>query len=186
MTKDHKGWHSRGYLPHFDSPECAQHIVFRTFGSLPKSVLDALPDQPDLRRDEIDAVLDRCCYGPQPLGDPDAALIVQNALLYFDGVKYRLVAWCVMPNHVHIVAALFAGFPLGAVVKSWKAFTAAEINRRRGTCGAFWAPDYFDRYIRNERDLAATVEYVERNPVVAGLAVDPVDWPWSSAGFRRA
>jgi len=185
MTNDHKGWHSRGYLPHFDSPECAQHIVFRTFGSLPKSVLEALPDQPAQRRQEIDAALDRC-VGDRPLANAGAAEIVQNALLHFAGTRYELVAWCVMPNHVHVVAAMLMGYPIGGVVKSWKAFTAAEINRREKTRGAFWAPDYFDRYIRNERDLAVTIEYVERNPVVAGLVENPADWPWSSAGFERA
>jgi putative transposase len=181
MNKDHKGWHSRGYLPHFDSPENIQHIVFRTIGSLPKSVID----NPGSGRAEIDAALDRR-DGPRPLADPRAAEIVQNALLHFDGVRYRLLAWCVMPNHVHVVAEIFAGFPLGGLVRSWKAFSAARINRARGTRGAFWAPDYFDRYIRDEGDLATTIDYVENNPVIAGIARNPVDWPWSSAHAMRA
>lgn len=185
MTDDHKGWHSRGYLPHFDSPESIQHIVFRTLGSLPKTVVDALPASVDCRRETIDAALDRC-DGPRPLADPQAAKTVQNAILHFDGDRYRLLAWCVMPNHVHVVVEAFAGFPLGGLVRSWKAFSAAQINRANGRRGAFWAPDYFNRYIRGESDLGATISYAENNPVVAGLASTPGDWPWSSASVMRA
>ncbi|WP_330082664.1 hypothetical protein [Methylocystis iwaonis] len=118
MTDDHKGWHSRGYLPHFDCPESIQHIVFRTLGSLPKAVVDALPASVDRRRETIDAALDRC-RGPLPLADPQPAIIVQGAILHFDQVRYRLLAWCVMPNHVHVVVEAFAGFPLGGLVRSW-------------------------------------------------------------------
>lgn len=185
MTNAHKGWHSRGYLPHFDSPESIQHIVFRTLGSLPKAVVDALPATVDRRRETIDAALDRC-NGPRPLADPQAAQIVQSALLHFDQVRYRLLAWSVMPNHVHVVVETSTGFPLGGLVRSWKAFSAAQINRALGRRGAFWAPDYFDRYVRDETDLGATISYVENNPVVAGLASTPADWPWSSASVMRA
>ncbi|MBL1256533.1 transposase [Methylocystis sp. Sn-Cys] len=147
-------------------------------------MVDALPASVDRRR-EIDAALDRC-DGPRPLADPQAAKTVQNAILHFDGDRYRLLAWCVMPNHVHVVVEAFAGFPLGGLVRSWKAFSAAQINRALARRGAFWAPDYFDRYVRDETDLAATIDYVENNPVVAGLASTPGDWPWSSASVMRA
>jgi putative transposase len=184
MKRNPKGWHSRGYLPHFDSPEVNQHIVFRTIGSLPKSLVDSLPEDPECCRKITDAALD-ACHGPRPLDDPEAASIVENALRHFDGVRYRLLGWCVMPNHVHVVAEMVAEFPLGGVVRSWKSFTAAQINRRRQTRGPFWAPDYFDRFIRNETDLAETVAYVENNPVVAGLVRRPGDWRWSSARYKE-
>ncbi|MDJ0447760.1 transposase [Methylocystis sp. JR02] len=148
-------------------------------------MVDALPASVDRRRETIDAALDRC-RGPLPLADPQAAIIVQGAILHFDQVRYRLLAWCVMPNHVHVVVEAFAGFPLGGLVRSWKAFSAAQINRANGRRGAVWAPDYFDRYIRDESDLGATISYVENNPVVAGLASTPGDWPWSSASVMRA
>jgi putative transposase len=184
MSRDPKGWHSRGYLPHFDSPEIIQHIVFRTVGSLPKSVVDSLPKDPDLCRKETDAALD-AAHGPRPLDDPEAASIVENALRHFDGDRYRLLGWCVMPNHVHVVAKMVTGFPLGGVVRSWKTFTAAHINQRRKTRGAFWSPDYFDRFIRSESDLAETIAYVERNPVVAGFVRRPAEWRWSSARLKE-
>lgn len=90
-----------------------------------------------------------------------------------------------MPNHVHVVVETAAEFPLGKTIRGWKAFSAAMINRATGRGGAFWAKDYFDRYVRNEDDLAAIVDYVERNPVAAGLAATPAEWPWSSARFRN-
>jgi putative transposase len=173
-----KGWHSRGYLPHLDSPERIQHVIFRTAGSLPKAVLEA----GDIRA-RFDALLDR---GDGPLADPAAARIVEEAVRHFDGERFRLFAWVVMPNHAHVVVEPVDGVSLGSVVRSWKAFSAAKINKAAAARGPFWARDYFDRYMRDEDDLARTIDYVERNPVAAGLAASPEDWPWSSARLRRA
>ncbi|MBI1867525.1 MAG: transposase [Methylocystis sp.] len=186
MSADHgpKGWHSRGYLPHFDSPECIQHVVFRTARSIPKALLAALQSESRSQTEKIDAYLDRS-EGERPLAEPDLAKIVEGAIRHFDGVRYRLFAWCVMPNHVHVVAETIAEFSFGNTVRSWKAFSAAKINRATGAHGPFWAPDYFDRYMRNQDDLARTVAYVERNPVAAGLAAAPADWPWSSARLSK-
>lgn len=168
-----KGWHSRGYLPHFDSPERIQHVVFRTAGSLPKSALGA----------DIDAHLDRC-EGERPLADPIVAQIVEDTIRHFDHARFRLFAWVIMPNHAHVVVEPLANFSLGATVRSWKAFSATKINERTGARGSFWARDYFDRYMRDESDLQQTIAYVESNPVRAGLAVEPRDWRWSSARLR--
>lgn len=78
-----------------------------------------------------------------------------------------------MPNHVHVLMTLREGYRLGDVVKSWKTFTARRINHTRGGVGSLWAPDYFDRYMRDEDDVGNTVAYIENNPVVAGLASRP-------------
>ena len=105
-------------------------------------------------------------------------------LLRFDGDRYALIAWCVMPNHVHLLIETWVGHPLDRVVHSWKSYTAHAANRllRRG--GAFWAPEYFDRYMRDEAHFAATVAYVENNPVRAGLCGDAAHWLLSSAVHR--
>ena len=181
--RDPKGWHARGYLPHFDSPEQLQHIVFRTHGSLPLSLLDALPQDATQRLREIDALLDKG-LGPSPLSDPAVASIVAAALRHFDAVRYRLTAWCVMPNHVHALMETLPGFRLGDIVKSWKTFSAQEINRSCGSVGPFWARDYFDRFMRNETDVATTAHYIEQNPVAAGLVARASEWRWSSAWGR--
>lgn len=89
-----------------------------------------------------------------------------------------------MPNHVHVVIEPMNGYRLGAIVHSWKSFSAKEANRQLRRTGPFWHRDYFDRYIRDEGHLARTVDYVENNPVKAGLASERTAWPWSSSRFR--
>ena len=89
-----------------------------------------------------------------------------------------------MPNHVHAVVQPVAGDSLGGIVQSWKSFTAKAANRLLGREGPFWHKDYFDRYIQDEGHLARTVDYVENNPVKAGLITAAADWPWSSRRFR--
>ena len=117
---------------------------------------------------------------------PDVALVVENALMHFDGVRYRLLGWCIMPNHVHAVIEIVDEHSLTDIVGSWKSFTAKRANSQIGRSGPFWHPDYFDRFMRNEGHLARTVDYVENNPVKAGLVAEAFDWPWSSARLRRA
>jgi REP element-mobilizing transposase RayT len=166
-------------LPHFDSPETVQFVTFRLVDSLPHAAIDAFRAEDDamLRLDkELDAGLGACW-----LKDPDIAAMVQAALLHFDGERYRLLAWCVMPNHVHAVIEVLEQHTLSAIVKSWKSFTSRQANARLGRSGPFWEADYFDRYMRNEGQLERTIEYVESNPVKAGLVDVPDAWPWSSA-----
>jgi putative transposase len=183
LPTDPKGWHSRGYLPHFDSPETVQHIVFRVSNSIPPEWLAEIDLNAAQRRKRVDEYLDRG-FGNALLAEPFNASIVEEALLFFDGQRYRLLAWCVMPNHVHVIIEQIAGFSLGAVVKSWKMASTRAINARTGASGAIWAGDYFDRYMRNEEQLERTIAYVQNNPVNAGLCAAPADWAWSSARRR--
>jgi putative transposase len=175
-----KGWHSRGYLPHFDSPETVQFITFRLADSLPATIVEALKQQNALHRvdQELDAGRGACW-----LRHVDIAETVQNALLHFDGERYRLLAWCIMPNHVHVVIDIL-DHSLSAIVRSWKSFSARQANVVLGRSGAFWHADYFDRYMRDEEHLTATMDYVEQNPVKAGLVGEARDWRWSSAAMR--
>ncbi len=183
---DHKGWNSRGYLPHLDAAALTQHVTFRLHGSLPAPVIDRLKAEGDgaAYLSAVDEELDRG-LGPVWLADPDCAAIIADALRQFDGQRYDLLAWCVMPNHVHVLIRQFEGRPLGGVVKSWKSYTARMINRRLGRTGAFWAADYFDRYTRDESQFISAVRYIENNPVKAGLCAVPEDWPFSSASTER-
>ena len=184
---DAKGWYSRGYLPHFDAPDRIQAITFRLADSLPAEVVGRLAADRTVtaeeRRRRIAAVLDRG-LGSCALNDPRVAALVEEALLTFDGTRYRLLAWTVMPNHVHVVLVQQLGHQLPRIVKSWKAFTAAKANCLLGRTGQFWQPDYFDRVVRNERHLAAAIHYVEMNPVKAGLVLAPEEWPYGSARRR--
>lgn len=122
-------------------------------------------------------------YGQCYLRDPRIGQLVENALLYFDGDRYRLLAWVIMPNHVHALIETILGFPLDKIIQSWKSFTAHKANDLLGRSGQFWFPDYFDRYIRNERHFYNAVRYIHENPVKAGLVSRAVDWPFSSASL---
>jgi REP element-mobilizing transposase RayT len=158
-----------------------QHIVVRLADALPASTVAALDRLlPARRHEEIVRAL-RDGHGGRALADPRAAEIVERALLHFDGARYRLLAWCVMPTHVHALIAQIEGYPLSAVAHSWKSFTANAANRALGRSGRFWAPEYYDRFMRDERQLEATRAYVENNPVAAGLCAKPEDWRFSSA-----
>ncbi len=179
-TKDHKGWHSRGYLPHFDSPECIQHIVFRTVGSLPRHIANEISGTAEQRRKIYDELLDLSPSG-HVLTFKNAADIVVQTLLYHHETKYRLIAWCVMPNHVHVLIETQLGFRLGDIVREWKTFSARQINLSLERKGPLWADDYFDRMIRNEDQYYEVLFYIEQNPVKAKLVLKPELWPWSSA-----
>jgi REP element-mobilizing transposase RayT len=158
-----------------------QHIVFRLADSLPAAVLDSvrrLNKIEQFRR--CDRLLD-AGNGSALLKAPEAAQIVSDALAHFDGERYVLIAWCVMPNHVHAVIEPIGEHLLSEVVKSWKAYSAARINAMLGRSGRFWAPEYFDRFMRSDEHLAATIAYVENNPVAARLCASPSEWRFSSA-----
>jgi len=190
MTHEYKQWYSRGYHPHFDSKDVIQTVNFRLAGSLPTIELKHLEHElklkPDQERlDYIETCLD-AGHGECYLENPLIAGIVQNALLYFDNQRYRLYAWVIMPNHVHVMLGLLEGYQLPEVVKSWKGFTAREANKVLGRKGQFWHRDYFDRYIRNEEHYNSALHYIHMNPVKAGLVENPADWPFSSAGYSHA
>lgn len=74
-----------------------------------------------------------------------------------------------MPNHVHVLFRPLDGNRIELIVKSWKGFSAREINRVYGTEGAVWQENYWDRLIRNERHFAKCDEYIQQNPIKAGL-----------------
>ena len=134
-------------------------------------------------RRRVEAYLDQgrgSCY----LRNPIIATIVQNALLFHDARKYRLIAWVVMPNHTHILCTPRAGHSLAEIMHSIKSFTSSEANKSLNRSGRFWQKEYFDRYIRNARQFSKTVANIESNPVKANLCDRPEDWPFSSARFR--
>src|SRR5262249_55781820 len=117
-----KGWHSRGYLPHFDSPETVQFVTFRLADSLPRAVVEALRLE-DKGLQAFDGRLD-AGLGACWLRKPEVASLIEEALFHADGNQYRLLAWCLMPNHVHVVIEMRGSASLSAIVKSWKSFTA--------------------------------------------------------------
>ena len=186
----------RGRLPHWEKEGATYFVTFRLADSLPTSVLERIESerrsivenakrmQRDLTPDEhqhiarastsrIEQYLDAgqgSCY----LEHPAVGQMVAEALECFDESRYRLFAWCIMPNHVHVVVRVFPTITLASVVHSWKSFTAKEANRILDRRGAFWQREYYDHLIRDEADFERCLDYVAQNPHQAGLK----DWRW--------
>ena len=112
------------------------------------------------------------------LRDPRVAQMVQDALRYFDGKRYSLLEWCIMPNHVHLLLQMADGYTLAQTIHSLKSYTANEANKILGRQGPFWWREYFDRYIRDYQHYKRVVCYILNNPVKAGLVKVVEDWPW--------
>jgi len=197
----HRGWHKPAKLPHFDAAKTYQLITYRLADSLPKTKLAQIelelktvdPERIDAeRRRKIEAWLD-AGHGSCMLRHDPCAQIVVDAWQHFHGSRYRLIAWTVMPNHVHVLIQQMEGYRLSDIVASWKKYTARKINALVGSANGcsgeqptrktrhLWQRDYWDRFIRNQSHFEQAIDYILNNPVKAGLVTPPQDWPWSGA-----
>lgn len=153
-------------MPHWERDSACYFVTFRLADSLPQSALQGFLSQRqaivataaqlgrELSRDErrklavlFSVRIERYLHagrGQCLLRRDDCASVVDSALHHFDGKRYRLHAWCVMPNHVHAVMKMLPGQRLASVLHSWKSFTAHEINKAVGRRGTVWAREYFD------------------------------------------
>jgi type I restriction enzyme R subunit len=176
------------HLPHWQQGETWVFVTWRLVDSLPKAKLDQwkaereawLKHHPEPWNEEteaeyherfsrqIDEWLDQGS-GSCVLKDPANAKIVSDALRHFDGDRYELASFVVMPNHVHVLFRPLGPHSLPEILKSWKGFTAREINKRIGKAGTLWQDEYWDRLIRNERHFFKVAEYIRENPVKAKL-----------------
>ncbi|MGD1062263.1 MAG: transposase [Terracidiphilus sp.] len=185
----------RGRLPHWEKEAGLYFVTFHLADSLPKQVLEKisaryrvletanrtganlLPDQKALVEEysikRIEEYFDRG-IGACSLRDPRIGELVANAMRFWHGNRYRLVAWCIMPNHAHVIFRLFPGQELANIVRSWKTYTARKANGLLGRTGTFWQREYYDRLIREDSELDRAIEYVLSNPERAGL----VGWKW--------
>jgi putative transposase len=136
------------------------------------------------------------------LADDRQAEIVQNAFLHFANVRYRLLAFVVMPSHHHWLFLPEESWSLATVQEasghygsgktpreiishSIQSYTATMCNRIRGRTGPYWQHETFDHWARDEAETLRIIDYIERNPVKAGLVVSPEDYRWSSARIRK-
>lgn len=183
----HLGWRTKGKLPHFDLPGLYQFVTFRLADALPQAAISSIRRAAHTGSEEFSEEMDGHLdsgYGACWLARPEIAAIVNEALLYFDGRRYEMFHWVVMPNHVHAMFRVQPGHPLPEVIHSWKSFTANAANKRLGRSGDFYQHGYFDRMIRDEDHFYLTAHYIEDNPVKAGLCRTPEEWPNGSAAAR--
>ncbi|MEO0017656.1 MAG: hypothetical protein RLZZ522_939 [Verrucomicrobiota bacterium] len=188
-----KGIYKRGYLPHWDFAGSLQAITFRLADSVPNLVISEWRRELAEISDEVARERDLHCriarYEDAGAGEsflirPDCAAIVQDKLIKGHPAQYRLIDWCVMPNHVHVLCKLEGSASLSEVVRSWKGASAMEINRLLQRSGPLWQREYFDRLVRDTDHLHECRAYIRNNPVKAKLCEKPADWAFSSAGIR--
>jgi putative DNA methylase len=149
---------------------------------MPQRVLDKWREESDdvEFRKKIEKYLD-AGYGHCWLRIPEVAQVVADAIKFFDGKRYNLQAWVIMPNHAHILTVLFKGQHLPDVMHSIKSYSAQAATKLLGRKGQFWQHESFDRYIRKRKHFLSVVKYIEENPVKAGLCSSPGEWRLSSA-----
>ncbi len=175
---------SRGDLPHLHKTGCTFFVTFCLADVTPRKVSTRRAREDEGAIKDVVAESDPFpSEGSCVLGQVESAEIVEAALDYFQGVRYALHAWVVMPNHVHVVVTPSEDDELSKILHSWKSFTSNRINVLLGQSGRLWQEESFDHVIRSEEDLLKFIAYTENNPVVAGLCRRPEDWPFGSARF---
>jgi type I restriction enzyme R subunit len=191
---------SYGNLPHWQQPGATYFLTFRTYDSIPASVLQEWRHERDrwLRRHGIDpgdrqwrtkvnkidkadrsafqrafskkyhSMLDEC-RGSCVLRRPELARLVADSLLYFDGTRYDMGDFVVMPNHVHLLVRLLGETDLRKQYRSWTHYSAREINRALGRKGRFWQEEGFDHLVRKADQREYLQRYIADNPKKARL-----------------
>jgi REP element-mobilizing transposase RayT len=173
-------------LPHWQPEDAAVFVTWRLHGTeAHKPALVGLP--PGKAFAEFDRWLAHAA-GPMWLSDSRVAERVVKTLEYCQDrlESYQLLAWVIMPNHVHILIEPKTALPDS--MRSVKTFSGRVCNQILGRSGPFWRHEFYDHWARNRDERARITDYIEMNPVSAGFVNRPEDWRWSSrsAGRRPA
>jgi putative transposase len=210
-------------LPHYQPKDYAFFITFRLYGTLPAEVIENFKaikrkrleiisgyDNLKLKNEKyiefkieyfelFDDYIDNCATGSQSLKLKEVVNIVKEAMHYRDGKEYDLIAYTIMPNHVHMVFTLVERFDKSLnsrsepntvslyrvthILQHLKKNTAIKCNRVLNRTGPFWQHESYDHVIRDADELKRIVEYVLNNPVKAGLAETPEEWNYSYVNY---
>lgn len=191
---------SEHYRPHWSQAGAIVFITFRCADSIPREVLirwdrekqdwlrrhgcsldrhwsEVLPKLAPALRKLFKKEFNRCredfldsCHGDCVLSNPVNAKIVADTLLHFDGERYRMGDFIVMPNHVHLLAAFSSECSMAAQCDSWLHFSARKINLALGRKGKFWQQEPFDHLVRSPEQYIYLRNYIKENGSKAGLA----------------
>jgi REP element-mobilizing transposase RayT len=204
---DYKPFYER-HLPHYQPPGATLFITFRLVDSIPASVqqqlwteadrveamLACLPDPQERTRrayqeqrrlfGKWDTAMDSATTGPFWLRIPQIAEWVVGCIHYPDNEMYELDAFCVMPNHVHVLLTPLLKdkdtyYSIAAIMHSVKGNSARKANPHLGRRGQFWQHENYDHVVRDETEWKRIVTYIWNNPVKAGLVKRAEDWPWT-------
>ena len=178
----------RRRLPHWSQAGTTYFVTFRLADALPLQVLRQWQQERDgwlrqnpkpwsiakeeefneLFRNKLEDKLDQN-HGACVLRESNIADIVESSLRHFDGERYQMGSFVIMPNHVHVLVRPLATHSLSEILHSWKSFTANEANAALKRSGTFWQDESFDHIVRDEAQLQRFERYIEENPAKAGL-----------------
>ena len=178
----------RRRLPHWQQEGATYFVTFRLGDALPLRILrqwqrereDWLRQHPgtlsqekkvefdELFRNKLEEQMDRN-YGSCALAQAPVAEIVEHALRHFDGQRYQLGSFVIMPNHVHVLLRPLLEHSLSGILHSWKSFTANKANAILQRKGTFWQDESFDHIVRDEDQLQRFERYIVENPTKAQL-----------------
>jgi REP element-mobilizing transposase RayT len=178
-------------LPHWQQKGAVYFVTFRLADAIPSRLRNQWEDDRDawLRHNpepwtaeterqyhqRFSGAIERWLdagHGACLLRRHDCAKVVAETLRHFERERVVMISFVVMPNHVHVVFVQNPEFPLEKLVRSWKGFTARQVNKLLERSGNFWQRDYFDRLVRGEKHFANCVRYIRRNPEKARLGKD--------------
>ncbi|MBC8372746.1 MAG: transposase [Planctomycetes bacterium] len=179
----------KGNLPHWRQDGATYFVTFRLADSIPQAKLrqwiterkqwlelHPAPHDTDLQREFNQLFTQRFLkwldagYGECILAGPDVRGLVADALRHFDGQRYRLADWVIMPNHVHMLVSPIGDRKLSSVLQSLKSFTAHGINRLLGRRGTIWQKESFDHIVRSVESFLWIARYIQDNPRSLGSA----------------
>lgn len=192
-------------LPHWQPDDAEFFVTFRLAGSLPAEAIKKLKKlKEDLGKgvevesaskysssitQKYENLIEGTENGPAWLKEKEIAQIVLESLHFFDKKEYDLYAYCIMPNHVHVVfkvngreldqAKTTHIYPATNIIGRLKSYTALNCNKVLGRTGPFWQAESYDRVIRDSDELENTIAYTLNNPVKAGLVKNWTDWPYT-------
>lgn len=200
------------HLPHINAYNNYQFITYRLADSLPSHIINSYIDEfTDTKDTESNIQLQKKIeeysnngFGASILTHPAVAKIIIDNWLFFAEKLYDLIAWVIMPNHVHLLIKEYENIEIDSIVKKWKSYTAKEILKIKSllvynidnyrfkstelvalfNSKRIWQKSYWDHYIRNEEELYDKIRYIHENPVLAGLVKKDIDWKYSSVNWK--
>ena len=168
MERELHDWLDRNGLP--------KELAHSQFDRKPPTLELLLGQIPSTQRREFKMLCDQLfhrsldeCHGACLFKKQENAKFVADAILNFDGERYDLDSFVIMPNHVHAIVQFRAGFDLDTIGQSWMRFTARVINKQIGREGVLWQPEPFDHIIRSPEQFSYLHRYIADNPKKANL-----------------
>lgn len=209
---DYREYYRRN-LPHIQPRGATFLVNFRLAGSLPDHVIEMLKAEADELEKTLlkienpeeryrikdreqrrlfgkwDDALHKSSIGPFYLKDDRIAEITANSIRYHDGEWFDVLAYCIMPNHGHLVLTPYestdtADYSITKIMHNVKRNSAKQANAVLGRSGAFWQHESYDHFARDEAELERIIKYVIYNPVKAGLVDDWTKWKWTYCKYE--